>query len=286
MNTINLEWLQSFTKAVKHKSFSKAASATNISQPALSKHIQNLENDLGVRLFYRTPTGITLTEAGEHFYQRIIPVMTEITAIRTDLQQFCQSKPIAIGCLPSLATYYLPLRMKDFQFMDKPISLMLQNTSSELLGSLHNGRLDAIFIENEYNDDELLWSYELFTEPYYALFPNDHKYKSRDSIGLTELYKEPLIIHQAPCDTRNHIIQQMESAGYKPNIISEVAFGDFVYGAVAAGMGTTIVPELLAKNINHLNLLALPISDFGKKRTISLISKNKKLGSLLYQHLK
>lgn len=286
MNTINLEWLQSFAKAVKYKSFSKAANATNISQPALSKQIQNLENDLGVRLFYRTPTGITLTEAGEHFYRRIIPVLTEITAIRTDLQQFCHSKPIAIGSLPSLATYYLPLRMKDFQFGDRSVSLMLQNTSSELLQSLQEGRLDAVFIENEYTDDESLWSYELFTEPYYALFPIDHKYKSKDSIELDELYKEPLITHQAPCDTRNHIIQQMESAGYKPNIVSEVAFGDFVYGAVAAGMGTTIVPELLSKNISHLNLFALPIADFGRKRTISLVTKNKRLGSMLYKYIK
>lgn len=283
---MNLDWLQSFAEAAKQKSFSKAANVNNISQPALSKHIQNLENNLDVRLFHRTPTGITLTEAGQYFYNRIIPVITELTTIRTDLQQFCRSNPIAIGSLPSLATYYLPLRMKDFQFMNRPVSLMLQNTSSELLQSLQEERLDAVFVETEYTDDGSLWSYELFTEPYYALFPIDHKYKSKDSVELGELYKEPLITHQAPCDTRNHIVYQMELEGYKPNIISEVAFGDFIYGAVAAGMGITIVPELLAKNIRHLNLFALPIVNFGRIRTISLVSKNKRLGSMLYQYIK
>lgn len=282
---MNLDWLQSFTEAAKQKSFSKAAKVKNLSQPALSKHIQNLENNLGVRLFHRTPTGITLTEAGEHFYNRIMPVTAELTVISEELQRFCRSNPIAIGSLPSVATYYLPLRMKDFKFMNRPVSLMLQNTSSELLQSLQEERLDAVFIETDYTDKSL-WSCELFTESYYALFPLDHKYKSNDTVQLTELCEEPLITHQAPCDTRSHIVSRMELIGYKPNIVSEVAFGDFIYGSVAAGMGITIVPELLAKNINHLDLFALPIVDFGRKRTISLVSQNKRLGSVLYQFIK
>lgn len=282
---MNVDWLQSFIEAAKQKSFSKAANVNKLSQPALSKHIQNLENNLGVRLFHRTATGITLTEAGEHFYSRIKPVVAELTIIREELQRFCRSNPIAIGSLPSLATYYLPLRMKGFQYMDRPMSLMLQNTSNDLLQSLQEERLDAVFIETEYTD-ESLWSYELFKEPYYALFPLDHKYKSKDKVQLAELCEEPLITHQAPCDIRSHIVSQMELVGCKPNIVSEVAFGDFIYGAVSAGMGITIVPELLAKNTHHLNLFALPIVNFGRKRTISLVSKNKRLASMLYQYIK
>ncbi len=169
--------------------------------------------------------------------------------------------------------------------MDRSVSLMLQNTSKELLKSLQEERLDAVFVETTCTDRSL-WSSELFTEPYYALVSLDHKYQNKDTIQLAEICEEPLITHQAPCDTRNHIVYQMKSAGYKPNIISEVAFGDFIYGAVAAGMGITIVPELLAKNINHLDLLALPIVNFGRKRTISLVSPDKRLGSMLYQYIK
>lgn len=282
---MNLDWLQSFTEAAKQKSFSKAASINNISQPALSKHIKNLEINLNVRLFHRTPTGITLTEAGELFYNRIMPIIAELTLIRTDLQAFCRNNPIVIGSLPSIATYYLPLRIKDFKFMERPVSLMLQNTSHELLQSLKEERLDAVFIEAEHID-ESLWSSELFTEHYYALFPLDHEYKSKNNVKLIELCGEPLITHQAPCDVRSHIVRQMELIGYQPNIVSEVSFGDFIYGSVATGTGITIIPELLAKNINHLNVFSLPIVDFGRTRTISLVSKNEKLGPILYQYIK
>jgi LysR family transcriptional regulator, transcription activator of glutamate synthase operon len=281
---MNTDWLHSFAEAAKQKSFSKAAKANNISQPALSKHIRNLEDNLGIVLFHRTSKGIELTEAGERFYTRITPVIAELNAIRQELQQFSRNNPIVIGSLPSLATYYLPSRIKELRILDRPITLMIQNTSSELVQSLQEGRLDAVFVDTLYTG-ESLWSCELFTEPYYAVFPLDHRFKSKKTVELAELFEEPLITHQAPCDTRKHVIEQMEAIGHKPNIISEVAFGDFILGAVTAGMGITIVPELMAKNIGHLELFALPIVNFGRKRTVSLVTRSNKLGSKLYQFI-
>lgn len=280
---MNIEWLQSFTEAAKQKSLSKAAKVHNISQPALSKHIRNLEYDLDVVLFHRTSTGIELTEAGERFHTRIVPAIAELTAIRQELRQFRRTTPIAIGSLPSIATYYLPSRIKE-RFLDRPMTLMIQNTSEELVQSLKEGRLDAIFVDTLCIKDSL-WSCELFTEPYYAVFPLDHHFRLRKSVELAELCEEPLIVHQPPCDTRRHIIEQMKSLGHEPNIISEVAFGDFIFGAVTAGMGITIAPELMVKNIGHQQLFVLPITNFGKIRSISLATQSTRFGTQLYQFL-
>lgn len=281
---MNMEWLQSFSEAAKQKSFSKAAKVNNLSQPGLSKQIRNLENDLDVVLFHRTSAGIELTEAGELFYSRIMPIIAELKGIRQELKQYNRKNPIAIGSLPSLATYYLPPRIKGHRLLDRPLSLMIQNTSGELVQSLQEGRLDAIFVDSLYTGVSL-WSCELFSEPYYAVFPKDHRFGSKKTVELAELCEEPLIVHQAPCDTRKHIVEQIELLGHKPNIISEVAFGDFIYGAVMAGMGITIVPELVAKNISHLELFVLPIANFGRKRTVSLVSRSNKLGSKLYKFM-
>ncbi len=280
---MQIAWLQSFVEAAKKKSLTKAASTSNISQPALSKHINNLESYFNVKLFHRTTTGIELTEAGEHLYTRILPVIAEITAVRQELRQFHRTAPIVIGSLPSLATYYLPPRIKG-RLSDQSIKLMIQNTSEELVQSLQEGRLDAILVDTLSIKDSLC-NYELFIEPYYAVFPLDHPFRSRNTVELSELCKEPLIVHQAPCDTRKHIIEQMELLGHKPNIVSEVAFGDFIFGAVSAGMGITITPKLMAKNIGHQQVFGLPITNFGKKRSISLATKNSKLGLKLQSML-
>ncbi|MGE8205496.1 LysR family transcriptional regulator [Heyndrickxia sp. NPDC080065] len=272
---MNIEWLNSFVEAARFKSFSKASKAINLSQPALSKHIRNLENELDVTLFFRTSTGIELTEAGERFYSRIVPVISEFTAIRQELRQFCHNHPIAIGSLPSIATYYLPSKTQALQELNRPHTLMIQNTSGELIDSLLEGRLEAVFVDTQYTE-ETLWSSELFTESYYAVFPINHRFRSKKAVKLEELCEESLIVHQAPCDSRKHIISQMELLGHKPNIINEVAFGDFIYGYVMSGMGITIVPEIVAKNISHLQLSCLPIIDF--MRSISLTTKSSKLG--------
>ncbi|WP_338752714.1 LysR family transcriptional regulator [Bacillus sp. FJAT-52991] len=281
---MNTEWLQSFVDAANQKSLSKAANLNNISQPALSKHIRHLENDLDVILFHRTSKGIELTEAGERFYARIKPVMAELNAIRQELRTFFQDHPIAIGSLPSLATYYLPSRIKGFNFLGRPINLMIQNTSEELVRSLQEGRLDAAFIDSMYTKSSL-WSCELFTEPYCAVVPLGHPFQSKKAVELADLCKEPLIVHQAPCDTRKRIIHQMESLGCKPNIVSEVAFGDFVFGAVSAGMGITISPEMMVKHVSHQQIFTLPITNFGEKRSISLVTQTREIGLKLSRFL-
>src|SRR5699024_12007626 len=80
-----------------HSFPTRRSSDLNISQPALNKHVRNLENNLDVKLFHRTPSGITLTEAGIHFYNRIKPVMSEIGRIRSELREYSNNHPIAIG---------------------------------------------------------------------------------------------------------------------------------------------------------------------------------------------
>ncbi|MED0679226.1 LysR family transcriptional regulator substrate-binding protein [Aneurinibacillus thermoaerophilus] len=149
---------------------------------------------------------------------------------------------------------------------------------------MQEDRMDAILVDTEYNG-KYLQKFELFSESYYAVFPLNHRFNNQKTVRLEELCKEPLIIHQSPCDTRKHIIKQMDSLGQKPNILNELDFSDFILGSVSSGMGVTIVPELIANNIGHLNLSALPITNFGRNRTISLLSKNERLGLKLHQTL-
>lgn len=104
---MNLEWLHSFAEAAKLKSFSKAAQALNLTQPALSKHIRNLEHALEVTLFYRTSGGIELTEAGERFYTRIVPVISDLASIRRELRQYRRNGSSGAR-KPSKSGYLLP----------------------------------------------------------------------------------------------------------------------------------------------------------------------------------
>ncbi|WP_028596534.1 LysR family transcriptional regulator [Paenibacillus assamensis] len=278
---MNIDWLHSFTEAARQKSLSKAAYALNLSQPAISKHIRNLEHHYNVVLFHRTSIGIELTEAGEHFHSRITPVFAELVDIHQEMREYDNTAPIAIGTLPSLATYYLPQRMNHLSLPDQSARIMIQNTSAELMQSLREGRLNAVFIDSSYATGSL-WRKELFNEGYYAVFPLNHRFRTRNSVMLADLCDDTLLVHQAPCDTRTFILAQFDAAGYTPLALNEVASGDFIFGAVAAGMGITIIPELKARHLAHLQLFALPIEDLDERRSITLVAQNAQLGSKLY----
>src|SRR5699024_255689 len=142
----------------------------------------------------------------------IKPILFELETINEDLQQFQHNKPLVIGSLPSLAKYYLSPKINSSELLNRPLRLMVQDTSEELLQSLQEGRLDAILVDTEYSGKHLR-KFKLFSESYYAILPLNHKFKDKKSLRLEELYKEPLIIHQSPCDTREHIFKQIEFLG-------------------------------------------------------------------------
>ncbi|MGE1167041.1 LysR family transcriptional regulator, partial [Peribacillus simplex] len=78
----------------------------HISQPALSKQIQRLEADLEVTLLKRSAQGVELTEAGEVFIARMLPILEQIHEVKTEMKKYQEKRRISIGILPSLAAYY------------------------------------------------------------------------------------------------------------------------------------------------------------------------------------
>lgn len=281
---MNNDWLHSFIDVAEHKSLSKAAEKRNLSQPAISKQIHNLETSLGVLLFQRSSTGVELTEAGKFFLKRITPVLSELTIIQHELQQFQDSPNIKIGALPSLASYYLPFRLKDLHLNQRPIQITIEHASANLVHSVKTGELDAALVESHYVQEPLI-SYKLFTESYYAIFPLTHSFHGRSSVTIADIHKEPLVIHPDQCSTRQYIAKHFQHLGYEMNIVAEVAFEQYILGSVAAGTGITILPELVAKYIGHLPLFALPITDFESTRTICLATRSAKIGHQLYEAL-
>ncbi len=281
---MNLEWFHSFLATARLKSLSKASEQLNLSQPALSKQVQKLEEALGVVLFTRSPAGMELTEAGTVLLTRIQPVLDELEAIRKDLQNLHDPMTIAIGALPSLAAYYLPPRILGLRQQGMEIDIRVANTSFEVFRLLEQEAVDVAVIETK-SLTRSLWSAELFFEPYYAVFPADHPLRSRWTVTLSDIASEPLVLYPLGCDVRQSVVQAFHERRMEPRIASEVAFGEFILGFVAAGAGITIVPKLIAEHIGHLPLSAAPISDFPAVRTVSLVARSRQTGKKLYDAL-
>ncbi|WP_248930053.1 LysR family transcriptional regulator [Paenibacillus hamazuiensis] len=274
---MNTEWFETFLEAVRLKSLSKAADRLHLTQPAASKQLHSLEEALGVKLLERSPAGVAPTAAGQKLYDRLVPVVSELAAIRRELKETAQ--PVRLGAIPSLAAHYLPQRLARLQ-PPGAVQLAVYGTSAEQLAALTAGTLDAALVESRYAAPPY-WSAEVLTEPYCAVMPQTHPLAARAEVTLEELAEERLIVHPPACDIRRSIAEAYEARRLAPLIGAEVGFGESIIGFVAAGAGITIMPRLAAEHAGRLGLAAVPVSGFGRERTIVLLAASAAIGQAL-----
>jgi LysR family transcriptional regulator, transcription activator of glutamate synthase operon len=282
---MNTEWFYCFLEVARQKSLSKASEKLNLTQPALSKQIRNLEETLGVELFKRSTTGVSLTEEGTLLLERIQPVLSELRAIQKDLINLSQQSKVTIGTLPSLATYYLPKKLNELENGGIHINLKVLSTSSEIMELLQNGTVDIGIIHKPSTIPSSFWLKDLFDEPYFLIVSSNDPLAEREHITIKDLLDQSLIVYPEQCDVRVQVIDEFQKHGMQPRLSLELAFGESILGFVAAGVGVAILPEMLAKNLNHFPVRTVPIVDFDQPRTISVLSRKEVLGKKVHRSL-
>jgi LysR family transcriptional regulator, transcription activator of glutamate synthase operon len=283
---VNIQWLHSFVEAAEAGSLSRAGDKLHLSQPGVGKQIMKLEAFLGVELLRRSSSGVELTEAGALLLQRLMPWMNEWENIRRDVVEAAglELARINLGTLPSLAAAVLPEKITAIQREGIHVDVTVYNTSMEMAHFLLEGRLDVALMENDCAPTGL-WSRVLHKEPYAAVVHSSHRLAERSSIVMTDLSGESMVMYTPMCDVRRHVTLAYERAGLELSVGSELQYGDMILGFVAAGAGVTIVPVSVAERVAHLPLRTLPVDDFGMERTLSLVCRTPKLGSMLCKFL-
>jgi LysR family transcriptional regulator, transcription activator of glutamate synthase operon len=283
---MDIEWLQSFLVTSRLKSLSKASQLLNISQPALSKQIRNLENYYGVEFFNRSPQGVELTEEGKLFEHRIQPLWHELESLKNDVLNIQHLTSVRIGVLPSLATNYLPQEILKLKKMGIHVEMVVLNTSQDILSALKMDHIDVGILQRTKNPPRTYWHRDLFQEAFHAAIPVGHPLYFNKELRLSDLAEEPLIVHPKQCDIRQSILKAYESHHLSPIFALEVDFGESIVGFVKAGAGIAILPEMITQQINTSKLAIIPIKDFIVNRTLSLIAKKQSVGKKVFQLLK
>src|SRR4029078_543390 len=137
--------LEYFCKVAEYGSFSRAAVAIGINQSALSRHVRNLELDLGLSLFYRNGRGVALTEDGKWLLERTKPALREIALVRqeaTDARAGVVSS-VTIGLPPTVGRMLvLPLAKKLTSTFPNIRLRFVEGFSAHLLEWLDSGKVD------------------------------------------------------------------------------------------------------------------------------------------------
>lgn len=243
---MDLRHLRYFTTVAAEGSFSRAAEKLNIAQPPLSRQIQQLEEELGVRLLDRGRP-ITMTEAGRYLFDQGLQVLQRVEEMRAMTTRIGKRMVLQfnIGFVASTLYDTLPELIRDFRILAPDVEVqLLEMTTLEQISALKDGRIDVGFGRLRFDDDALVRAVLreeglcVAVGASHALLKGDSKPK------LVDLEAEPLILYpKAPRPSyADQVLAFYREAGVTPRIGMEVRDVQTALGLVASGVGICVVP--------------------------------------------
>lgn len=277
---INFELYRIFYVVANNSNITKASEELNISQPAISKSIKNLEEQLGGQLFVRTKRGVVLTEEGKEFYNYIKQAIEYINNAEnkfTDLINL-EAGCIKIGISTTLTKEFLLPYLEKFHSLYPKVDIqIITSLTSDLMSKLKNGLIDIIVLninnKNYGNDIDIIRCRKIND-----CFVVNNKYKdlSFKEMSLEDLNNYPLILQAKGSNTREFLDDVAREKGVvlKPNI--ELTSYSLVVDFCKIGFGIGYVTKDYIKDeIKNRELFELKIKEKIPSRYIGIaLSKN------------
>jgi len=246
---MELRHLRYFLAVAEELNFTRAAERLNISQPPLTQQIKALETEMGVALLDRSAYRIELTDAGRAFATEAARILGEVR----DAVQIAKRAAagatgrVRIGFTESAS--FNPLvtsSFRDFRsnYPDVEISLE-EHPSTELVGALRAGRLDAAFVRPPLREEPGIAFELLETEELVVAVPSGHELARRESLELRELATQTFILYPRAVrpGLADAIVTACEAAGFTPRVEQYAPQLSSTVNLVAAALGISIVPR-------------------------------------------
>ena len=272
---MELRSLRYFVQIADEGSITRTAHKLGVAQPALTRHVKQLEAELGAPLLTRLPRGVRLTAAGRDFLEHARGVVQAVARAREQVHAAAKTPRgrVVIGTSPTLAPLLLPGCIARARRQLPSVTLkVMEGFSPQLLDALLTGRLDLAVMTNPPRAPALALT-PLISEPLMVIAPPGTR-GARPAFSLAELARTPLIL---TVGIRAVVEQQLAEFGITLRVEAEVDSVEAIRRLLATGVGTTIMPvsafhaELAARrlaaypvevaNLHRILVLARPAAD-------------------------
>lgn len=238
--------LQVFHTVARLLSFTKAAEALHMTQPAVTFQVRQLEEYFNTRLFDRTHNRISLTDAGQRVFEysdRIFKLYTEMEGAVKEMTGDI-SGVLMIGASTTIAEYMLPALLGDFKKQYPDVNLHLKVSNSDgIVQMVENNVIDLGVVESPVLNKNLVVEVCRMDQLVAVVSPQ-HPLSNLKSLSLAELLEHPYICREEGSGTREVINEYMSEQGVNPaqvNFSMELGSPESIKGAVEAGMGVSVV---------------------------------------------
>lgn len=268
---INFKLLSTFLAVAENASFRKAAEQANLSLPAVSMQVKQLEERLGVALFQRTTRKVELTREGEELLISTRKAMAELDGALARIQQAAdvQHGHLSLACVPTVAGTRLPALLVEFAHRYPAISVRVRElTQPDLLEAVRRREVDFGIGPQPDKPGELDFQ-PLFVDDFVAVLPAAHPAAEKAGISLRELARMPLLTLGAS-QFHQQLLQTLKEENLAPELNYEFTHVSTLVAMVEAGLGVGLMPGVAVPRRSAVK--AVRIVRPAMTRTIAVIT--------------
>jgi DNA-binding transcriptional LysR family regulator len=249
--------------------FTRAAEQCNVSQPALTRAIQQLEHELGGPLFHRERGNTHLSELGRMMLPYLQSVEESCRAARDQARAVkrLERATLTIGTMCTIGPQLITQLLVQFRAQHPDVEVQIVDAGGpQMVEMLEKGDLEVAIVGVPGELPESLHQLPIFEERFVILLPPDHRLAAFDEIPAAELDQEPYV-SRSNCEVFEPVRAELNSRGVFLRQVFSSPRDDWVQGMIKAGLGLGFFPEF---SVTDSDLIVRPLVNPGFNRTIYL----------------
>jgi DNA-binding transcriptional LysR family regulator len=261
VSAVDLRQLKYFLEIAKQKSITKASENLHVSQPALSKMVKGLEDELGIQLIIRSNKTNDITDAGlvvQEYAQKIMLLVDEMSTTINDMTNLSRGQ-IHIGIPPIIGSLFFPKVLAKFHQQYPNINITItEYGGARVVKSVEEGEFElgvAVLPIKEQHFDV----YPIVEEEMNLLIHRNHPLAKQNFVELHDLKNEEFIFYSEEFALYEIMWNQFINQGFEPNILFKSSQWDFMAEMVAANLGVTALPDSICNRITNPDIRIIKI---------------------------
>ncbi|HET8539015.1 MAG TPA: LysR substrate-binding domain-containing protein [Anaeromyxobacter sp.] len=265
--------LRTFVEVARQQGFTRASETLHVTQPAISKMVKALEDELGTPLLHRERRRVKLTEAGRVVLERAQGILDAVRSIEEEVVEVAALRRgrLRLGMPPIVGVTFFPPLLAEFHQAYPGVLLELREE-----GSHH---IEALVLERELDvgavvlptDEKAFGTLPFVRDDLRAVLHPDHPLARRPHVALRDLGPTPFVLYRPEFALHGHILEACRRAGFKPTVVSESSHWDFIVAMVAANIGVALLPSTICRQLDPAQVRSVPLSGESIPWNVALI---------------
>jgi len=268
---MQLDQLRYFLQIAERGNFTRAAEDLMISQSALSRSMQKLEEDLGQPVFARRARSVSLTDVGTLFQARAQQILSLVEDTKAEITDDGKSGRVRIGAIPTVAPYFLPEVLRGFAAAFPKATLLVQeNTTDRLLKSCNQGEIDlaivALPVAARYLEVDPLFDEELL-----LVLPPGHPLAEKPTVRMRDVEPFPFVLLDEAHCLSDQIVSFCRRKSIRPVAVERTSQLTMVLELVSLSHGVSMIPAMARRRDESGRRVYRSLSDPKPTRTIAVV---------------